>query len=68
MHAHRARHVGAVDAVLVEQADPDGAGLGLGRDGTPWRVEGAGERVGRVVTARGTAILGDGRISGEVTA
>lgn len=68
MHAHRARHVGAVDAVLVEQAEADGAGLGQGRDGTPWRVAGAGVAVGRVVTARGTAILGDGRISGEVTA
>lgn len=68
MHAHRARHVGAVDAVLVEQAEADGAGLGQGRDGTPWRVTGAGEAVGRVVTAHGTAILGDGRISGEVTA
>ena len=31
-------------------------------------VTGAGEAVGRVVTAHGTAILGDGRISGEVTA
>jgi hypothetical protein len=54
--------------VLVEQAEADGAGLGQGRDGTPWRVAGAGVAVGRVVTARGTAILGDGRISGEVTA
>lgn len=66
--AHRARHVGALDAVLVEQAEADGAGRGQGRDGTPWRVVGAGAAVGRVVTARGTAILGDGRISGEVTA
>lgn len=67
MRAHRARRVGADDAVLVEEADADGAGLGQGRDGTPWRVAGAGAMAGRVVTARGTAILGDGRISGEVT-
>ncbi|MFM7552007.1 MAG: MiaB/RimO family radical SAM methylthiotransferase [Actinomycetota bacterium] len=66
--AHRTRHVGVLDAVLVEQAEADGAGRGQGRDGTPWRVVGAGAAVGRVVTARGTAILGDGRISGEVTA
>ncbi|MFM7693739.1 MAG: radical SAM protein, partial [Actinomycetota bacterium] len=66
--AHRTRRVGVLDAVLVEQAEADGAGRGQGRDGTPWRVVGAGAAVGRVVTARGTAILGDGRISGEVTA
>ncbi|MGA0122723.1 MAG: MiaB/RimO family radical SAM methylthiotransferase [Gaiellales bacterium] len=65
--AHCEGRVGTDDRVLIEEADADGAGLGQGRDGTAWRITGAGVEAGRVVRARGTAILGDGRISGEVT-
>lgn len=66
MLAHRRRHVGAADAVLVEEVDADGRGLGLGRDGSPWRLADAAGLAGSVVTARGTGILGDGRIEGTV--
>ncbi len=64
---HRAGLIGAADEVLVEEAD--GAdGLGLGRDGTPWRVDGGATRVGEVVRVRGRGILGDGRVDGEEAA
>ncbi|MGI9116532.1 MAG: MiaB/RimO family radical SAM methylthiotransferase [Gaiellales bacterium] len=66
--AHRTRHVGVEDAVLIEELDADGLGLGHGRDGAPWRVEGAAALVGHVATVRGTAILGDGRIHGRAMA
>ena len=66
--AHRRGLIGRDDAVLVEEAAADGGGLGLGRDGSPWRVAGAGGRVGDVVAARATGILGDGRLDGRAVA
>jgi len=66
--AHRRRHLGVRDAVLIERGDGDGAGRGLGRDGTPWRVAGAAAAVGEIVPVRGVGILEDGRIDGRVVA
>ncbi len=65
---HRLGRVGAEDQVLVEEADADGHGLGQGRDGTPWRVAGAGSRAGEVVAVHGEALLPDGRVAGAVLA
>ncbi len=66
MHSHRARHVGGLDEVLIEEVDAAGRGAGQGRDGSPWSVPVAPDAVGAVVRARGTGILEDGRIDGRL--
>lgn len=66
--AHRRGRVGRRDEVLVERGDDDGAGRGLGRDGTPWRVAGAATAAGAIVPVVGTGILDDGRIDGRIVA
>lgn len=65
---HRRTLLGGSDHVLIERVDAAGCGTGLGRDGTPWCVAGAGGRDGEVVSVNAVGMLGDGRIDGRIAA